>query len=48
MIVIQWQIQDFPDGGRQPLDLWQKPIMWQDFLAKNCMKMKEIGPSSRP
>ena len=32
----QWWIQDFPDRGRQP-------IIWQ-FVAKNCMKMKEIGP----
>ena len=37
---LQWRIQDFPDGARQPLSLGQKPIIWQDFW----MKMKEIGP----
>ena len=26
---LQWQIQDFPDGGRQPLIFKQKPIIWQ-------------------
>ena len=42
-IPLQRRIQDFPDGrGCQPLDLGQKPIIWQDF-AKNCMKMKEFG-----
>ena len=23
-----------PRGGRQPLSLWQKPIIWQDFCQK--------------
>ena len=39
----QWRIQDFSDRGRQPLNLGQKAIIWQDF-TENCMRMKEIGP----
>ena len=35
----QWRIQDFPGGAgrvgrRQPLNLGQKPIIWQDFCRK--------------
>ena len=32
---LQWRIQDFLEGVRQP-------IIWQ-FFAENCMKMTEIG-----
>ena len=39
---IQWQIQDFPDGGGQSLRLGQK-ILFDMSFAKNSMKMKEIG-----
>ena len=31
-------------GGHQPLNLEQKPIIWQD-VCQNCMKIKEIGPT---
>ena len=27
-------VADFPDGGRQPLSLGQKHIIWQDFCHK--------------
>ena len=37
----------FSEGGEQPLSSEQKPIIWQVF-AKNCMKMKEIGPRGVP
>ena len=30
----QYRIQDFPEGGRQPLSLGQKPIIWQYFYLK--------------
>ena len=30
-------------GMRQPRDLGQKTIIWQD-VCQNCMKMKTIGP----
>ena len=30
----QWWIQDFPDGGCQPLSLVQKSIIWQDCRRK--------------
>ena len=31
---IQWWIQDFPNGGRQPLNLGQKSIIWQDCCCE--------------
>ena len=34
----QWWIQDFADEGHQPLSLFDK------VFAKNCMKLREIGP----
>ena len=38
LIIIQWRIQDFPDGGgRQPLNLDQKPTICKDF----CQKLHE-------
>ena len=40
----QWQIQDFPDGGRgNPQGQGANLSCGQIFL-ENCMKMKEIGP----
>ena len=30
----QWRIHDFPDRRCQPLDLRQKPIIWQDIWRK--------------
>ena len=42
----QWRIQDFPDGGHQPLSLGQKPIIWQHF-CQNHMTMKDIGSRGR-
>ena len=42
-VTTQWRIQDFPDRRRQLLILEQKPITGK-VIAKNCMKMKEIGP----
>ena len=44
----QWRIQDFPDGGRQPLSLGQKPIIFGQIFAENHMKIKEIGASLAP
>ena len=38
LIILQWWIQDFPNGGRQSLDLEQKPIIGSDF----CRKLHEI------
>ena len=46
---LQRRIQDFPDGGggRQPQKL-TPTIIWPNF-AKNCMKIKKIGPGdARP
>ena len=31
---MQWRIQDFLDGARQPLSLEQKPIIGQNFCQK--------------
>ena len=38
----QWQIRDFSHSGHQPLSLWRKPIIWQDFCQKTVCK--EIDP----
>ena len=37
---LQWQIQDFPQGGAPTPKI---AIIFQ-FFAENCMKMKEFGP----
>ena len=37
---IQWQIQDFPGGGRQ----LPKVDVLTYYLTENCMKLKEFGP----
>ena len=37
----QWRIQNFPDGGRQPLSFGQKPSIWQDFLPKTTWRDAE-------
>ena len=39
--IIQWRIQDFPQGGGAPTP--KSAIIFQ-FFAENCMKMKEFGP----
>ena len=31
---VQLRIQDFQDGGRQPLCFGQRPIIWEDFFPK--------------
>ena len=36
--LVQWRIQDFPEGGAQT------PKSAIIFFAKNYMKMKEFGP----
>ena len=36
----------FPQRGHQP-KRGRQPIIWPNF-AKNCMKMKKIGPGARP
>ena len=36
----QWRIQDFPQGGAPTP---KSAIIFQ-FVAENCMKMKEFGP----
>ena len=36
----QWWIQDFPEGVRQ----LPKVLIFFNFFAENCMKMKEFGP----
>ena len=38
---IQWRIQDFPEEGAPTP---KSAIILPFFLAKNCMKMKELGP----
>ena len=38
--MIQWRIQDFPQGGAPTP---RSAIIFQ-FFAENCMKMKEFGP----
>ena len=40
MSLIQWRIQDFPQGGAPTPKI---AIIFHIF-AKNCMKMKEFGP----
>ena len=37
----QWRSQYFPDGG-----VWGKKL-YDKICAKNCMKMKAIGPGGR-
>ena len=44
--VIQWRIQDFSDGERQPLSLGRKPIIWQNIhrkLHENERNWTEVG-----
>ena len=36
----------FPDGGAYPR-VWRKTLLFSMIVAKNCMKMKEIGPIKR-
>ena len=38
----QWQVQDFPDSGRQPKG--GANLLFGQFFPENCMKIKEIGP----
>ena len=40
LIIYQWRIQDFPQGGA-PIP---KLGLFCQFFAENCMKMKEFGP----
>ena len=42
-IVLQWWIQDFPEGAPTP-ELGMKRHYLVKFFLKNCMEMKEIGP----
>ena len=35
-------MQDYPDGGRQHLNLEQKPIVWQDFWLKTAWKWNKL------
>ena len=40
---VQWRIQDFSEGvGQLP-----KVLLFFNFFAENCMKMKEFGPPGR-
>ena len=41
-ILNQWQIQDFPQVGRQPSRGRQHTIL--PNFPTNCMKLKEFGP----
>ena len=36
----QWRIQDFCEGVCQ----LPKVLLFFNFMAENCMKMKEFGP----
>ena len=38
----QWGVQDFPDGGHQPLNLGKKTIIWQE-LHENQRNWTERG-----
>ena len=40
VVVLQWRIQDFPQGGAPTPKIAN---IFQIF-AENCMKMKEFGP----
>ena len=37
-------IQDFPDGAGGPTCVWAENLSFDKIFAKNCLKMKEIGP----
>ena len=41
--ILQWRIQDFPDGGTNPW-VWTENLLFAKIFAKTWMKMKEIGP----
>ena len=36
----QWRIQDFPDGGANPL-IWAKKLLYGKTLAKTAWKWKK-------
>ena len=38
--LLQWRIHDFLEGVRQ----LPKVLLFFNFFAENCMKMKEFGP----
>ena len=48
--VSQWGIQEFPDGGCQPLNFGQKHTIWQDFCRKlheqECIPVGCIPPAA--
>ena len=37
-----WWIQDLPDGGRRPVILEQKSIIWRDLFLKTAWKWKKL------
>ena len=39
----QWRIQDFPEGGTNSQS-GCTDLLFCNFFAENCMKMKEFGP----
>ena len=41
---MQWQIQDFPEGLRQPGKEGGANLSFIKNFAENCMKIKENGP----
>ena len=41
--IVQWRIQDFPDGGAPTPERGCQHTIWPIF-PKNCMKMKKIWP----
>ena len=44
---VQWWIQDFPDGKRQPQKGGGSGLLFGKILAENSMKLKEIGLRGR-
>ena len=42
--ILQWQIQDSPEGDANSRSGCVWPIFLQFFSSKNCMKMKEFEP----
>ena len=47
ILLMQWQIQDFPEVGAPTLQGGRQHTILPNF-PKNCMELKEFGPWGRP
>ena len=45
---MQWWIPDFPDGRALALEFGTKKLLFGKIFSENCMKMREIGPTTPP